>query len=82
MAERTVPKPEIAAGCASKVAIRSWPFDIIIGFAKQPFGFAKQPFRKNSMGNTYTGMGYLTGRRVTFNTEIKAELTDRNPRTN
>ena len=75
MAERTVPKPEIAAGCASKVPIRSWPFDIIIGFAKQPF-------RKNSMGNTYTGMGYLTGRRVTFNTEIKAELADRNPRTN
>jgi hypothetical protein len=44
--------------------------------------FAKQPFRKNSMGNTYTGMGYLTCRRVTFNNEIKAELTDRNPRTN
>jgi hypothetical protein len=79
MGERTVPKPEIAAGCASKVPIRSWPFDIIIGFAKR---FRKTAVSQKSMGNTYTSMGYLTGRRVTFNTEIKAELTDRNPRTN
>src|ERR1700674_2948362 len=36
-------------------------------------------FRKtlsDGMGRTYTGMGYLTGRRVTFNSEIKAELPE------
>ena len=45
MAERTVPKPEIAAGGASKVPIRSWPFDIIIGFAKR---FRKTAVSQNS----------------------------------
>jgi enolase len=43
--------------------MRSRPFDIIVGFAKP-------------MGKTYTGTGYLTSRRINFDTEIKHELPE------
>jgi len=57
----------------SKVTPRFKRFDIIDGFA-------------NAMGKIYTGTGYLTGRRVNFNTDINHELpeskSEENPMSN